>query len=507
MLEKIKKYKGDIVLYILILSFSIIMCHNFLQMHYSSDTWVVIDKGYTKYALEFFMGDARIFSSISMFIADFFNINIEIFVIGMDLLAIIISSISVLILYKFFVKILNIKDKVIYKYLTLIGCYLIIFSHMSIEYFLFAESAIMCLSILFNIISTILLHSDKKCKEIKSLIFLLLATFCYQGNLGIFVVINILIIFIKQQNIKQIIKAIIKILVVYALSCLINIIVMKLINNLFLGQEQYRITISINLLDKFYRAISNFNKGFIYSFGFIYPYTNIIIIVITLVLMITLKCKIRHYIQYVVLVLTGIFMCLYYDIFTTNIVYFQSRVCTAIGILWGIYVIYLINISSKKEKSNNFIVALITCFSITLLLYTSYTYIRLSDNHIYSNNIYIETGNIIKKKVEEYEVKTGKTVKYVSFYNDKTLYVESLVKDIHVYPLPRDVLNIGSLTENPMYKAYSYTEYLRYFLQRDFEYKNIENSVYLEKFKDCDWDTIDETQIYVDNETVYIATY
>ena len=58
-----------------------------------------------------------------------------------------------------------------------------------------------------------------------------------------------------------------------------------------------------------------------------------------------------------------------------------------------------------------------------------------------------------------------------------------------------------------MHKAYCYTEYLNYFLQRDFEYKDIEHDIYLKHFKECDWDTFDETQILVDNETVYIATY
>ena len=76
MIDKIKQHKNDLILYILVLIFSVIMCHNFLQMHYSSDTWVVIDKGYTNYALEFFMGDARIFSSLSMFIADFFRMTV-----------------------------------------------------------------------------------------------------------------------------------------------------------------------------------------------------------------------------------------------------------------------------------------------------------------------------------------------------------------------------------------------------------------------------------------------
>ena len=200
-------------------------------------------------------------------------------------------------------------------------------------------------------------------------------------------------------------------------------------------------------------------------------------------------------------------MCLYYDLFTTNIVYFQSRICCSIGILWGVTIIYLISVTIRRQNNKKWITFIIMIFSISLLLYTNYTYINLAENHIYSNSIYIKTGNIIKKKVNEYETRTGKKVKYVSFYTDKMIYAQSISKSMNVYSLPRNVLNIGSLTENPLYRAYSCTEYLNYFLQREFEYKDIEYDVYLKYFKDCDWDTFDETQILVENETVYICTY
>lgn len=507
MLKLMKKNKEYIIMYLVIFIFSIIMCHNFLKPHYSSDTWAIIDKGYINYAMDFFMGDARLFSVFSMFIADLCNINIDAFVVVMDFLAIIISCISVIILYSLFLNLLNLKDNNVYKFLILIGSYLIIFGHMSIEYYLFAESAIMCLSILFNVISIAILNSDKKHKNLKSALVLLLATFSYQGNLGIFVVINMLIIFIKEDKVKLILKKILKVFVIYALVCVINLIIMKLINNLILHQEQYRVVMDLNLLDKLYRAFNNISKGFIYSFDFIYPYTNIIVFILTIVIMICMRSKVKDYIKCIILMISGVGMCLYYDIFTTNVVYFQSRICTTIGILWGIYVLYLTCINYKSEKNSHSINVFIMIFAISLLLYTTYTYIKLSDNHIYSNSIYIETGNVIKKKVKEYEMRTGQTVKYVSFYNDKKIYAEDIVKSGYVYPLPKNVLNLGSLTENPLYKAYCYTEYLNYFLQREFEYKDIEYSVYLEKFKDCDWDTFDETQIFVDNETVYIGSY
>ena len=89
----------------------------------------VYSKTRVKSANDFFLGDVRIFSAFSLYIADFLNLSIEIFVVIMDFFAIVISCISVMLIYKLFVKLLKFEDKTIYNYLTLIGSYIIIFRY------------------------------------------------------------------------------------------------------------------------------------------------------------------------------------------------------------------------------------------------------------------------------------------------------------------------------------------------------------------------------------------
>ena len=172
--------KRNIIIYLVILIFSIIICSQFLQMHYASDTYNIIYHGYLEYPNLYFLKDARIFSTLSLYIADFFNLQISIFVIMMDFIGIIFQCTSVLVVYSIIKNIIRAKENSLKDIMLIICSYLIIFNPMAIEYLLFAESAVMCLSVLFTVLAArffIIKHS-----YIISAILLILAVFCYQRN-------------------------------------------------------------------------------------------------------------------------------------------------------------------------------------------------------------------------------------------------------------------------------------------------------------------------------------
>ena len=172
-----KKY---VIIFCIILLFSIIVCGQFLQMHYASDTYNIIYHGYLEYPNLYFLKDARIFSTLALYIANFFDLSINTFIIGMDFIAIIFQCISVLVVYSIIKKIIKIEENTIKDIMIIICSYLIIFNPMAIEYLLFAESAVMCLSVLLTVLATrffIVKHA-----YIKALILLILAALCYQRN-------------------------------------------------------------------------------------------------------------------------------------------------------------------------------------------------------------------------------------------------------------------------------------------------------------------------------------
>ena len=61
MLDKIKKIdKLELIKYSVIFTITLLLCSGFLQMHFSSDTYVLYDLGYMKYPSEYFLLDRKI---------------------------------------------------------------------------------------------------------------------------------------------------------------------------------------------------------------------------------------------------------------------------------------------------------------------------------------------------------------------------------------------------------------------------------------------------------------
>ena len=92
MLEKLKQLnKQNVIRYFIILGITILFCQNFLQMHYSSDTYVLYDLGYMEYPSKYFLLDGRLISTIVCYLAGILNIPIPAYIIGMDIIGMNIS--------------------------------------------------------------------------------------------------------------------------------------------------------------------------------------------------------------------------------------------------------------------------------------------------------------------------------------------------------------------------------------------------------------------------------
>ena len=94
-----KNFKKNILFFLGIWFFTMILSNVFLKMHYSSDTYVLIDLGYMEYPKKWFLLDGRIISSIFCYIAGFFKIPYDVYIIGMDFFAILFLSFSIFVIF------------------------------------------------------------------------------------------------------------------------------------------------------------------------------------------------------------------------------------------------------------------------------------------------------------------------------------------------------------------------------------------------------------------------
>ena len=69
--------KKTIIIYIIILCVSLIMCWNYVRMHWANDTYAIYDWGYYEYGTKIFLKNGRPFSCLLLIIAEIFNLKIE----------------------------------------------------------------------------------------------------------------------------------------------------------------------------------------------------------------------------------------------------------------------------------------------------------------------------------------------------------------------------------------------------------------------------------------------
>lgn len=203
----IEKNQKNIIVYVSVLILCILICAPLLQFHITSDTYNFMDLGYFEYPSQFFLRDARIVSTMALYLGGTLNLPYEVFIIAMQIIAVIISATTIFCIYKTIEKRadLHSKSKII---LTIMSAFIIVFNCMALEYLFYVECSVMCLSVLLSILSAIVITGKTRFRYLKALILFLISVFCYQGAVNIFLPMVLLLIFIEKE--KRSIKSILK---------------------------------------------------------------------------------------------------------------------------------------------------------------------------------------------------------------------------------------------------------------------------------------------------------
>lgn len=104
---KYKISKENLIEYFIIVIGTLLLCQNFLQMHYSSDTYVLYNLGYMAYPEKYFLLDGRFISAVVCYLAGLLNIPIKTYIIGMDFIGIIFISSAIYTMNKILEKLIK----------------------------------------------------------------------------------------------------------------------------------------------------------------------------------------------------------------------------------------------------------------------------------------------------------------------------------------------------------------------------------------------------------------
>ena len=491
--EKIKSNKENIIIFGIILSICIIMCSPLLQFHIASDTYNLMDLGYFEYPTHYFLKDARLMSTAITYLAGELNLSYEFYIVFMEVFAIVISAFSIYYIYKTVSEKTSLEN-IWKKVLVIMGAFILIFNCMSLEYLLYAESSVMCLSVLLSVLGARIFTSEKKYKYIKSLLLIMLATFCYQGAVNIFLPLTILFLFIDntKKDAKKVLIDIVKGFSIIAIAYLVNVISISIIN-IMLREEQGRIASGILNNLKNFPMLIKYIIGYtlIYNFNLWPTAITLVTIAITSLIIVFQKDANEKILKYIIIVISALGISIA-PIFFMKSPSVEPRMAMSIGAIVGMSLIYLMTLEHTK-KIEYCISAIIVVFFIFNIINT----LQIYSAHIAGNKIDENMAMTIKYKIEEYEKETGIIVNKVAYYRDANH------RDFH-YGWDKKLSSFG---QRAFDNYYCIVEALNYYCNRKFERTSMDKEVYDKYFAGKDWNAYSDEQIVFEGNIMYICTY
>lgn len=219
---------------------ALIFCGGFIRPHFTTDTYNQIEFS-TSQMLQWHLQNGRLLTAFGLGIARVFHLSFEMTSIISTLLAIVFLTFAMFNLYR-----LLSKDVAMSKIWSILATVLFFVNPFLTELFVYIETSVMLFGILLCVLAAktfwqYLNTADRKSKY-RNLFFTIglvsLATFCYQGIVGVFIVLATILVIKSAQNVKQFIKDTAISVMCYAVGPVINVLCIKLFfHNVRVGGE------------------------------------------------------------------------------------------------------------------------------------------------------------------------------------------------------------------------------------------------------------------------------
>lgn len=490
------KNKLNIFIFIGMALFTYIICFNFLKPHFSNDAYYVYAYGYDYYA-NHFLASNRMFSALILLIFKWLDIP---FVTELSVMGVVLTFIMFLswfILYRFVIKLIKKENSILYNILIMGAAFIVVFNMCTAEGLLFIEVGTMPFGILFAILGSCILATDKKLRYLSSLILVTISGLFYQVTSSIFVLLALVLIAIKHKgNIKLVLKDTVIIALIYGFAMIVNFVGVKLWDNAL--QYEFRkfeipsISVIIETILKFGETILIYNVGI----GPKYWYLSLLVI-LTIIFIAGMILRKKNYfmiLEYIVLVLLSVLVPLIPVLATpTESQYIEPRMAMCFGAIIGILIIFLlavVEIDKNKVLLNILIIVTALNFignSIFLVVASSTTLI--------TNQLDKFIAQEIIKEIDAYEETTGEKIKKIGVAFDKTytMYYEG-------QPELR-CFNIRS-----MGTSWAVKEVITTYSGRKYENTTVPKEI-TEEFLTNDWTNYNKDQLVFDGENLYICIY
>lgn len=405
----IKKYKEDIIIFLILLVFTSLIFIEYLEGHLAGDTFNIINIGYEKYAIEYSFTDGRIFMGIIGMTAAFFNIPILSYIRILDILGIIVTCISIIVLKNIITQYKKFNN-IIYNIFLIIICYYTIYNYTYIDNMYFVECFVMALSILLYILAANKIIKNNKKDNLYGMILVLLGIISYQGTISAFFIFTFIFSLLKQNDLKKTIKDLIKSTIICLVAITINMIAIKCLEQ-FYGTQQTRIGDLKNILKNIFIILEYIPIILVITSRLFPQYlllSTIFIVLILILIEIKTKEDNKKFLEVLMLILLSVIFAFIPSIIGTT-AFSSARIRFSLGAMIGIIYIYLTikwDLLEKKKIINKILISIFIVYGI----FNSANYIYLINLNTQVNSLDKILGNEIAKYIEVYENENNKDI-------------------------------------------------------------------------------------------------
>lgn len=494
--ETIKSNKSNILIFIGMLIFSSIICINFIKPHLALDTYCVYSYS-SQELISHFLVSNRIFSALVRWIFEIVNMP---FYLGMEILTalgIVSLTTAWFILYKFIINLKSQDRNNFYNILIMAISFLVIFNFCTIEGIAFWESGIMCLGILGTIIASCIFNADKKFSFVKSFIILLLASFCYQGAITIFIPLAlVLLAYKKRDSIKKIFIGTGKIALIYVVVMFVNLIGTKIFSNIFNNEVRKMTMLSLtDLLNSFVKLTSS---TVVNTFGIGTKYWYLLVILALTILLLVYVVKSKKSKFYIIEFFVLLLACIVIPILPMLVTpienqYIEARMAMSFGSSIGILLLFLILVIEILEKKTyKYFIGVIT---LGMVILNCIYYVFASSELLATNYLDRNIAKTIIEEINNYQGETGINIENIGLCKDKN--VRATYDGLHW---------LGVLTTRSMGTDWAVIETIELYSGK--KYNKIEvPSKYKEKFLNKDWNYFNDEQLIFEGNNLFICIY
>ncbi len=382
----------------------------FLTGYYSVDTERIDSQGYFEYAVkDAYVRDGRLFSAIIFALLGFTNLPIKAVYIVNICISILVLSITVLEIYKIINKIKK-PDTAKMKILYFLVSLAYIFNFTLTDIMQFIDSFVINVSLLFFIKSlenTIIENKSKR-----GFLYALIAIFCYQGTIPVYIATAFLICLLINKSInKRFLKQYMLSILILVFVGILNVLFVVTVPHCFGLEKTARISIS-SIITKILKNFHDFYNVIFDCYGYFPKYLLLIFIfsILTIVTVYGIKNKKVNDIVNV-LILFIVYMFSLFVMFPITEQKSVVRILIPISeVFAGIY-IYLLcntNIFEKNDFYNKIFIGILIIYFIINTINTLNIVKAFKMSNVFDENFVKQIEN---KIYEEY----GKNVESVDF--------------------------------------------------------------------------------------------